>query len=57
MRARALEPFPVTVRTLDALHLASAEFLRSRGQRLELASYDERMVDAARRMDIPVAAL
>ena len=25
---RALEPFPVPVRTLDALHLASAELLR-----------------------------
>src|SRR5262249_14378332 len=30
--ARALEPFPVPVRTLDALHLASLEFLRSHGQ-------------------------
>jgi hypothetical protein len=26
--ARALEPFPKPVRTLDALHLASTEFLR-----------------------------
>ncbi len=25
--ARALEPFPVAVRTLDACHLATAEFL------------------------------
>jgi predicted nucleic acid-binding protein len=45
--ARALEPFPMPVRTLDALHLASADFLRSRGQRLTLASYDDRMADAA----------
>src|SRR5437868_6860689 len=37
--ARALEPFPIPVRTLDALHLASAEFLRGRGQRIELATY------------------
>jgi predicted nucleic acid-binding protein len=29
--ARALEPFPTTVRTLDALHLASVEFLRGLG--------------------------
>jgi len=29
---RALEPFPVPVRTLDALHLASIEFLRARRQ-------------------------
>ena len=28
--ARALEPFPISVRTLDALHLASIEFLRPR---------------------------
>ena len=27
---RALQPFPIRVRTLDALHLASIEFLRSR---------------------------
>ena len=33
--ARALEPFPVAVRTLDALHLASLEYLRS--QRLEVS--------------------
>lgn len=55
--ARAHEPFPMPVRTLDALHLASAEFLRSRGQRLELASYDERMIDTARRMNIAIAPL
>ncbi len=29
--ARALEPFPIAVRTLDALHLASIEFLRGPG--------------------------
>ena len=37
--ARALEPFSVAVRTLDALHLASIEFLRSRRQTVELASF------------------
>jgi len=55
--SRALEPFPSPVRTLDALHLASIEFLRSRGQIVELASYDERMIVAARAMAIPVSAL
>ncbi len=55
--ARALEPFPAPVRTLDALHLASIEFLRSRGQKVELASYDDRLIDAARRLGIPIAAL
>jgi hypothetical protein len=55
--ARALEPFPTAVRTLDALHLASLEFLRSRGQTIELASYDERMLAAARALRIPLFAL
>lgn len=55
--ARALEPFPAPVRTLDALHLASIDFLRERGQAIELASYDDRLVAAARRMDIPVAEI
>ncbi len=48
--ARALEPFPTTVRTLDALHLASMDFLRAQGQRVELASYDQRLLAAARAM-------
>ncbi|MBP8294573.1 MAG: PIN domain-containing protein [Burkholderiales bacterium] len=45
---RALEAFPKPVRTLDALHLASMEFLRRQGQVVRLASYDDRLVDAAR---------
>jgi hypothetical protein len=45
--ARALEPFPIPVRTLDALHLASIEFLRSLKQPVVLASYDVRMNEAA----------
>jgi predicted nucleic acid-binding protein len=45
---RARRPFPVPVRTLDALHLASLDFLVSQGQRVALASYDDRMVGAAR---------
>ncbi len=51
--ARALEPFPSPVRTLDALHLASIEFLRSRGQDVALASYDDRLSTAAGRLGIP----
>lgn len=46
--ARALEPFPLAVRTLDALHLATLDFLRVRGQTIALASYDERLIAAAR---------
>lgn len=46
--ARALEPFPEPVRTLDALHLASADFLRGQGQEVAIATYDARMGEAAR---------
>ena len=44
---RALEPFPVAVRTVDALHLASAHFLRAQGQQVRIASYDSRMNQVA----------
>ncbi len=52
--ARALEPFPVPVRTLDALHLAAVEFLRSLKQSVALATYDLRMVETVRRLGIPL---
>lgn len=55
--ARALEPFPTTVRTLDALHLASIEFLRSLGQRPTLATYDLRLAEAASALAIPLVDL
>lgn len=55
--ARAAEPFPVPVRTLDALHLATIEFLRGQGQALELATYDARLLGAARALGIPARAL
>ncbi len=45
--ARALESFPVPVRTLNALHLASIEFLRARRQTVDLASYDEQLLAGA----------
>lgn len=45
--ARALEPFPMPVRTLDALHLATLEFLRAQKQDVALASYDDRLGAAA----------
>ncbi|MGB8933204.1 MAG: PIN domain-containing protein [Anaeromyxobacteraceae bacterium] len=41
--ARALEPFPVSLRTLDALHLSTALFLAGRQQEIAIAAYDERM--------------
>jgi len=54
---RALEPFPAPVRTLDALHLASIEFLRTHGQTVALASYDDRLTTAARALEIPLFEL
>lgn len=54
---RALEPFPAPVRTLDALHLASIEFLRTRGQTVELATYNERLAAAARAIGVPLVTL
>ncbi|MEO6028951.1 MAG: PIN domain-containing protein [Candidatus Binatia bacterium] len=50
--ARALEPFPVPVRTFDALHLASVDFLRRQGQEVRLATYDARMLAVAGRLGI-----
>jgi hypothetical protein len=54
---RAIQPFPVPVRTLDALHLASIEFLRARRQTVELASYDGRLTAAAGALGIPLCEL
>jgi len=55
--ARAFEPFPVAVRTLDALHLASIEFLRANRQPVQLATYDERQQQAATRLGIALYPL
>ena len=55
--ARALDPFPMPVRTVDALHLATMAFLRGHGQAIELASYDARLLAAARALDIPTRRL
>ena len=52
--ARALEPFPISVRTLDALHLATIEFLRERGQEIDLASFDKRLMAGALALGIPL---
>jgi PIN domain len=54
---RALHPFPVTVRTLDSLHLATMDFLRQRGETVELASYDNRLIAAARALGMPLVDL
>ena len=54
---RALEPFPVAVRTLDALHLATMDFIRESGEPVQLASYDNRLIAAAEALGITPAAL
>jgi len=45
--SRALQPFPMPTRRLDALHLASASYLRERGADVQVATYDERLAGAA----------
>ena len=54
---RALHPFPTPLRTIDALHLASAGFLREQGIELRLATYDQRMCQGAEAMGIPLHPL
>ena len=49
---RALRPFPVPVRTLDAIHLAALAFIGTQKQNVQLASYDERLLAAARLLGI-----
>lgn len=44
---RALLPFLPAVRTLATLHLASMDFLRGQGVNLALATYDQRLAQAA----------
>jgi predicted nucleic acid-binding protein len=55
--ARALQPFPLPVRTLDALHLASIEFVRGHNQSVALATYDDRLAAGARAFGIPLATV
>ena len=53
--ARCRAPFPTPVRTLDALHLATADFLRCQGFVLEFACYDRRLASAATAMGFALA--
>jgi hypothetical protein len=55
--ARALEPFPRPVRTLDALHLASAHYLANARQSVSMATYDDRMSATATAIGIPLYSL
>ena len=51
---RAMDPFPGPVRTLDALHLASLDYLREQRLDVTLATYDEGMARVAVAMSIPL---
>jgi predicted nucleic acid-binding protein len=53
---RATEPFPLPVRTLDALHLATVTFLRQMAD-VSLATYDTRMAAAAQAIEIELYQL
>ena len=55
--SRTLEPVPVGVRTLDALHLSTFHFLTERRLEVRLATYDERMRAAAIALGFQVAEL
>ena len=55
--AKAVEPLPIPLRTLDSLHLATMAFLRGRGEAVELASYDNRLLAAARALGVPITSL
>lgn len=54
---RALQPFPVSLRTLDAIHLSTFLFLQERGLKLELATYDKRLARAAKALGINLAVV
>jgi predicted nucleic acid-binding protein len=54
---RALDPLPVSLRTLDALHLATMHFLKQQGLPVRLASYDSRLLAAAQAIGIDTLAL
>lgn len=51
---RAAEPFPVTVRTLDALHVASALLVRGRFPALRFATHDLNLGATAQAEGLPV---
>jgi len=45
---RAADPFPTTLGSLDAIHLASALLVRNRFEDLSLATHDDELAIAAR---------
>jgi predicted nucleic acid-binding protein len=54
---RALRPYPVHLRTLDALHLATVIFVAQQTGSVHLATYDRRLAAAGTALGIPLASL
>ena len=54
---RAADPFPTSLGTLDAIHLASALFARDRYSDLVLATHDEELAIAAEAMGFDVVGI
>jgi predicted nucleic acid-binding protein len=52
--SRAVSVRPVTVRAIDAVHLASAQEIRE--ELTEFVAYDKRLLDAARSAGLPTAS-
>jgi uncharacterized protein len=51
---RAADPFPTLIRTLDAIHLATALLVRIEHEDLVFATHDERLATAARAVGFEV---
>ncbi len=51
---RAAEPFPTLLRTLDAVHLATALAVRQEQPTLSMATHDRELAAAARAVGFPV---
>jgi predicted nucleic acid-binding protein len=57
VRASAAAYVEPTLRTLDAIHLATAEFLVASGlQFTAFVTYDKRLAEAARRIGLPLTS-
>ena len=54
---RLSDPFPTPLRTLDAIHVATAEYLNGLGEPVKFASYDQRQLDVARKLGFELAEL
>lgn len=52
---RVTQPFGTQVRTLDAIHLATALYMRSITSTLTIATYDKRLREAAQALGLDIA--